>query len=288
MTEPPYCIYTSPLVVPVTAEPIVDGAVVVDNRCIVEVGTGNRLLEKWPQAKRVELSGVLMPPLINCHMHLELATFDDIPRPEEGEPMIVWIASLLERRTGAEDAATTAARVEKARIEQYRSGVALIGDICNSPAGVGSGGEDLPEIYRFYEMIAPTAVRTGEALALLENIPMLTPACAHAPYSTAAELIVALKQRARKNNHVFSLHVAESSAEKEFLQSALGPFRDFLDQRSSWDGTILGGGLFEGSIFYLDSLGVLDDRTLCVHCVHVSEAEIALLAKRRAKVCLCP
>ena len=288
MTESRYCIYTSPLIVPITAKPIVDGAVVVDNHCIVEVGERDRLLAKWPRAKTVELSGVLIPPLINCHMHLELAAFDDMPRPGEGEPMTVWIATLIERRTGAEDAATTAARVEKARLEQHHSGVALIGDISNSSVGVGAGGESLPEIYRFYEILAPTTVRTDEALGLLESISTRIPACAHAPYSTAAELIVALKNRARENGHVFSLHVAESIAEIQFLQSGLGPFRDFLDQRRSWDGTIFGGGRFDGSIFYLDSLGVLDDRTLCVHCLHVSESEITLLAKRRAKVCLCP
>ncbi len=288
MIESPYLLYTSPMIVPVTAEPIFEGAVLVDSERIVDVGEKHRLLEKWPQTKTVELSGILMPPLVNCHMHLELADRDDIPRPPEGEPMVGWIARLMEKRGEAENALRKTAALARASYEQYLAGVALIADICNIFPGEDSGGEDLPEIVRFYEMLAPTAVRSGEALGLLEQFPDAAPACAHAPYSTAAGLIVALKSRARQKGHVFSLHVAESADEKVFLKSGAGPFRDFLEQRRSWDGTILGGGRFDGSVFYLDSLGVLDERTLCVHCVHLSEAEIAILAAREAKVCLCP
>ena len=39
---------------------------------------------------------------------------------------------------------------------------------------------------------------------------------------------------------------------------------------------------------YLDSLGVLDSNTLCVHAVHVSKAEIVTLAEKKVRVCLCP
>ena len=39
---------------------------------------------------------------------------------------------------------------------------------------------------------------------------------------------------------------------------------------------------------YLHQLGLLDDKTLCVHCIHVSEAEIRLLNKAGSKICLCP
>lgn len=39
---------------------------------------------------------------------------------------------------------------------------------------------------------------------------------------------------------------------------------------------------------YLQRLGVLDPKTLCVHCVHVTENEIQLLAEKGAHVCLCP
>ncbi|HHD56601.1 MAG TPA: amidohydrolase, partial [Desulfobulbaceae bacterium] len=39
---------------------------------------------------------------------------------------------------------------------------------------------------------------------------------------------------------------------------------------------------------YLHSRGVLNEKTICVHGVHVSAEEIGLLRTNRAKVCLCP
>jgi cytosine/adenosine deaminase-related metal-dependent hydrolase len=39
---------------------------------------------------------------------------------------------------------------------------------------------------------------------------------------------------------------------------------------------------------YLDDLGVLDEKTLCVHAVDVADDDIDLLAARKSAVCLCP
>ena len=39
---------------------------------------------------------------------------------------------------------------------------------------------------------------------------------------------------------------------------------------------------------YLENLGILDDNTLCVHCVHLGDREIQLLAGTGTHVCLCP
>jgi aminodeoxyfutalosine deaminase len=41
-------------------------------------------------------------------------------------------------------------------------------------------------------------------------------------------------------------------------------------------------------VAWLDSLGLLDEQTLCVHAVRVDEDDVARLAARRAGVCLCP
>ena len=45
---------------------------------------------------------------------------------------------------------------------------------------------------------------------------------------------------------------------------------------------------FPGTIEYFDHLGILDDKTLLVHCVHVSDNELQLIKKRGSRICLCP
>jgi cytosine/adenosine deaminase-related metal-dependent hydrolase len=39
---------------------------------------------------------------------------------------------------------------------------------------------------------------------------------------------------------------------------------------------------------YLASLGLLDQKSLCVHCVEVNQADIEILQKYGAKICFCP
>ena len=64
--------------------------------------------------------------------------------------------------------------------------------------------------------------------------------------------------------------------------------RKFLEERGFWDGSLQAMGNAGGSVKYLHKLGLLDSKTVCVHCVHVSKEEIGLLAGTGAKVCLCP
>jgi cytosine/adenosine deaminase-related metal-dependent hydrolase len=123
---------------------------------------------------------------------------------------------------------------------------------------------------------------------MLSLLPAEQAVSPHAPYSTGADLIIALKKRARSNSHIFSIHLAESPDERAFLRSHSGPFRDFLEKRGSWDNSLLPEGDFSGSVDYLGKLGVLDENTLCVHCVHIDDDEIRMLAEHGVKVCLCP
>lgn len=107
----------------------------------------------------------------------------------------------------------------------------------------------------------------------------------HAPYSTSAALLQSVKERAALLRRLYPLHVGESLDEVEFLATGHGPFRSFLEERGVWDGSFAVPGC--GPVAYLERLGLLDELTLCVHCLHLDEAEIDLLARRRAGVCLC-
>ena len=45
---------------------------------------------------------------------------------------------------------------------------------------------------------------------------------------------------------------------------------------------------FQATIEYFDHLGLLDEKTLLVHCVHVTEKELQLIKERGSHICLCP
>ena len=282
-------IYTSPCVISSEHEIIRDGAVVVNAERILETGPKDQVIKSWNDSRKIALSGILMPPLINCHIHLELSHFSDISRPDPGHGMVGWIEEVMQKRQSSSlSQQDLSAAYDDTLRQQKESGVVLLADIANNIEQPLPPSSIVPEVYRIFEMIAPTQSRTAEAIKHLQALPPTQPVSPHSPYSTTKDLICALKKRAMKNDQLFSIHLAESKAEIELLKTGTGDFRKFLESRGAWDGALTGGEDFTGAVQYLESLSVLDDKTLCVHCIHLGDEEIALLAEKKAKVCLCP
>lgn len=280
----PRSLYRAPFVVPGNGPLIVDGAVLTENGLVVAVGAYADL--KDVAARREDYDGhVITPALVNCHAHLELSHLaglaGDVPLPGD---LSGWIRGLLAARAENHDpeAAPDAAHLALARL--YAGGCRAVADIGNNPESRVFGEGFKTEALFFLELLGLCGVFEEAALAALAGIEAEVCCTAHAPYSAGPALIRALKKRAA--GRLFPLHVAESAQEIEFLRTGGGSLADFLGERGVDLASFAVPGM--GAVRYLDSLGVLDERTLCVHSVHVEDEEMALLAARGAAVCLCP
>ena len=109
---------------------------------------------------------------------------------------------------------------------------------------------------------------------------------AHAPYTVSPEAIRVIKSVSRLKKRPFSVHVSESMDETEFLTQKDGPLRKLLEERGHWPLSYDLPGV--SPISYLSSLNVLDTDTICVHCVHLDDKDMDILAASRATACLCP
>ena len=278
-------LYRAPFVVPGNAQIIPDGAVLTQDGLVVAVGSYAEL--QGCDAHLEDYEGhVITPALVNCHAHLELSCLagltDDCPAPGD---MTGWIRGLLAARAENSDVvedAHTAALMALARL--YAGGCRAVADIGNRLESRLLGAGFKTEVLFFLELLGLCGAAEESALAALAGIDYDVRCTAHAPYSTGPRLIQALKKRA--SNNLFPMHVAESAQEIEFLRTGGGAFADFLEERGVPVATFATPGL--SAVQYLDSLGVLDERTLCVHAVHVEDEEISLLAARGVAVCLCP
>ena len=97
--------------------------------------------------------------------------------------------------------------------------------------------------------------------------PLISPAIfAHSPYTCSNTTLQAAKRLAREKNVLLFIHVSETRSEPEMISH--------LQDKSP--------------IKHLDSLGILDPATICVHCVWVDEEDLDILAERGAKVVICP
>lgn len=271
--------------VPICSPVIKDGAVAVSNGRILAVGSACLLEAQFVDAEIRNCQGVLLPGLVNAHIHLELSAFTDIAPPASGQSFCDWIRSLLQaRQQGHIDPAELARLASTTLQQQHATGVGLLLDIGNV---LPSTSDSL--VTFLLELLGPTGKAEEQVLARLAALPDAVAATAHAPYSTTAGIMTALKHRADRLGHVFSLHVAESADEIELLGSGHGCFRGFLEERDAWENRFPVSTLQSpGTVEYLDHLGLLAANLLCVHCVHVSEKEVQLLAAHGCKVCLCP
>ncbi len=267
-----------------------DGGIAVQAGIIAAAGPFREVRRSWPGAQVIEHPDcALLPGLINAHAHLELSHLSQLGRQPAPPSFPAWIERLLAARSQA--AAEEAAILQAARqalAAQQAEGVAALADISNSGLTSQLAAEFSGSLLVFKEYLGLRTDSAGASLRRLQQESAEQRCAGHAPYSTHPALLRGLKARANRLGHVFPIHTAESIAEVELLRSGGGPFRDFLEKRGLWDGAFQPLGKTGGAVHYLRQHGLLDSRTLCVHCVHIDAEEIALLTESGAKVCLCP
>lgn len=286
-------IHSAPWLISICDPVVKDGSVVVTSGTIIDHGPRDSIVLKYPYAPEIQHQCILMPALINAHMHLELSHLNDIPEPSVGAVFTDWVSNLIHMRAERSDQAEHIANcIDTVLTDQHNSGVILIGDICNDllPLPDTSSHKARPDVMRILEILAPTQKAIDGVLEKLPTFSRDIMVTGHAPYSTGPEALLAIKARSRDCCHTFSIHTAETREEIQFVQSGSGCFRDFLDNRNGWDGSLdlHRYGSPAGAVNYLDTLGILDEMSLLVHCVHVSLKELDIIKEKMVKVCICP
>ena len=281
--------HRAPWVLPIARPPLENGGVVVRGESIVAVGRFRDLGAEFPEAAVIDHpESVLLPGLVNAHIHLELSHVAHLSQQQPPDTFPGWIEHMLAARdrAGEQDKERAARTVLR---QQHEDGVAVLADIGNTTLG-RSLAADFPGILvPFRELLGLRQAGVAAQLELLDREDDRECCSGHAPYSTHAALLRGVKERARRLGQVFSIHVAESATEIEMISRGEGEFVEFLKRRGFWDGSFQPLGIDNsGSVQYLEQLGLLDEKTLCVHAVHVSDKEIALLTRTGSRVCLCP
>ncbi len=115
-------------VLPISADPIVDGAVAIDGSEIAFVGTRDAATARFASVEVEEFGeAAILPGFVNCHSHLELTAMrgalDDVEHDFKS-----WLLKINDLRAAMSDADIEAAAIEGAR-EGAAAGVTCFGDI---------------------------------------------------------------------------------------------------------------------------------------------------------------
>lgn len=283
--------YRAAWVVPVAGRPIRDGWVAVESGRVVAVGR-----HRDAATPEEDLGSVaLMPGLVNAHTHLELSYLrGQVPAAPQ---FVSWVRGVMSARRQRPDpmAAEILDGVRAGIDEALAAGTAVVGDISNTLVTHAPLLASPLAGVLFYEVIrfnTPDPYGVVEhACQQIDALPaharIRTSLAAHAPYSVAPLVFRAIRDAVdRRPFTPCSVHLAESREETEFIRTAGGDWRAFLEQVGSWDPEFVAPGVTP--VQYLDDAGFLDERVLAVHGVQMTMADLARLASRGTTLVTCP
>ncbi|WBF68809.1 amidohydrolase family protein [Desulfovibrio subterraneus] len=271
-----------------------DGVIVAENGVIIDVLPYADFTATYGFAPQNLGAATILPGLINCHCHLELSHLGGIGVQQQGFP--AWIGSLLARMGEA----VTDQALDAALAEMAATGTVHVADVNGrAPLPVYEAakhhdvGIDLQlEVFGYAFPEGFTAADlwdfflSGTASGLPDDVRKRNTVLAgHALYSTHPAALVFAKHWCRSRERHFSVHLAEQADEEEMLLRGTGRLRDMLNQRVL-PADYKAPGM--RPVAYAAELGLLDNGTLAVHCVHCNDADIDLLRETGTHVCLCP
>ncbi len=282
-------------VLPISAAPIENGAVVIDGSTIIAVGTQAEIIEKHPEILIEKFhEAAIMPGLVNCHSHLEITLMRGFLDDAEHD-FYSWLMKLTNVRGEKLTEADIKTAALAGALEGVRAGVTCFGDIgrfgvagfealkTNGLRGVLFQETDFsPNDETASEDFARLKDKFAELKATETSLVKvgLSP---HAPYTVSRKLFELIADYSIRENIKTSIHAAESNQERDFFETGKGFFAELYDKIN------LGWNAPQTSpIQYLEDIGVLESAPLLAHCVKVSEKDVGLIAASSSKIAHCP
>jgi 5-methylthioadenosine/S-adenosylhomocysteine deaminase len=250
------------------SEPIRNGAVAVADGRIAAVGPAEELLELAPSGEVLNAGNcIILPGLVNTHSHLAMTVLrgiaDDLPLKQWLEEHIWPVEKEHINRE------VVRLGTELAAAEQLLAGVTTTTDmyffgdeVCSVLADAGMRGVVAESLIGFPTPRCATSdemfEKQRDLIETYRNHPLILPSvAAHSPYSVSAKDLVREAELAEEFGVPMQIHLSETSWEVEKLLSEKGV----------------------SPVAYLADLGVLSDRTVAAHCVHVSPEDIEILVE---------
>jgi cytosine/adenosine deaminase-related metal-dependent hydrolase len=284
--------YRADWVLPVSAPPIRDGAVLVDDHGIIQDVGPDAAVPRPDTAEHTDLgAAIILPGLINVHTHPELAGMRGLL---EDLPFHQWIPTL---RSAKEAAALSAEDFgDSARwacLEAAAAGITAIGATEDSGAALEAMRETGLRGIVYREVFGPAPAQAEPAMARLrvrvEAMRRRTTDLVaigispHAPYTVSDELFALAAHYATDEGLPVAVHAAEAEVETQLVAAGAGPFAAGLRTRG-----IPTPPRGRSTIDLLHRTDILDTRPLLIHCVFIDDEDMQRIADAGAAIAHCP
>jgi len=245
------------------------GSVAIDGRDIVAVDTPEAIAARFSARDTIDAAGsVVMPGLINTHTHAPMVLFRGLA---DDLALMDWLQNYIfpaEAKTVSPEFVRAGTRL--AALEMIESGTTTYADmyyfeeeIARVTKAAGLRGVLGETIIQFPVPDAKTPAdgiaRTERFINEFKNDDLITPAIApHSMYTLDEATLKACRALADRLHVPVIIHLAETKAEIKTSQEKY----------------------HASPVAFLESLGFWGPRTLAAHGVHVTPADIQILARR--------
>lgn len=271
------------------------GGVVVVGGTVAATGAQEALRQAYPHAREEVVGGVIAPPPVNAHTHLDMSAYQF-----QALPYFQWIPEVV--IAGRHQRGLNAALAGASTLSLL--GVGAVGDIVWSPEVMDAllAREDLQGVL-YFEVLSPLPERADEVFRAARTQIEAWRAkerpdgprvgvSPHTPYTVSHRLMRLLVEYAAGEGLPVQIHVAEHPSEPELFRTGGGPlwegrmpslyprtFAEIIGRDPEPDLT---------PVRYLDELGVLGARPTLIHMVNVTPDDIARVARAGCPVVTCP
>jgi 5-methylthioadenosine/S-adenosylhomocysteine deaminase len=263
-----------------------NGAIAVSDRTIVDIGPAERLIDRWSPTTTIDGTGrLVMPGLVNVHNHTPLmitrGMIEDIgfaPMYTPGIPQGHWLSE--------EDAFALSSL---GMYELLRAGCTTVVDYYRYPSACARAAAELGlraviagrvhdadpaalAVGRYEHKTAVGAASLAENAALIERWNghdegrIRCDWAPHAPDTCSDDLLREVKKLADAQGGNVHTHLSQLPLEVEAVKARTGLTPPQL----------------------LDKLGLLDDRLIAAHCIHMERSDIELCGKAGITVAHAP
>ena len=255
---------------------------------IIKIASLNELRVEFPHAKVKKLAenSLLMPGLINAHVHIEFSA--NKTKLSYGDFMS-WLYSVIENREeligGCDESC-----MSKAIDNMLASGITTFGAVSSHGMDLESCANAKQNVVFFNELIGSQALMAdtlfSDFLSRLDASRSVKregfhPAVAiHSPYSVHPILIKKALEIVKNEDLKLTAHFMESKAERDWLDKSDGDFKEFFENLLKQKSAVSDSKEF---LKYFDG-----HNTLLTHVVEANEYELETISKNNHTVIHCP
>jgi cytosine/adenosine deaminase-related metal-dependent hydrolase len=267
---------------------IKNGSIVFDEK-IIDIGETKDIIKKYPNLKEKHggANSILMPGLINSHIHLEFCSNKTTLKYGN---FMEWLNSVISNRDELVDKASTQL-IDNELKQLIKNGTTTIGAISSFGFDFDSCIKTPLNVVYFTEAIGSRAdmidtlfidFKSKLQNALSMKSDNFIPAIAiHSPYSVHPFFIRDILKIAKQKNLAVSAHFQESKAENQWLNYSMGEFKEFFENFLMQSTAVVKPKEFLELFKGIKKLSF-------THCVEANKDEIDIIKNLDASIIHCP